>query len=68
MHGETLLLAPAAKRARDAHALLDRIKDYSQAPDLPRNLHMAWLMLNKSVAHAHTYDARLIPSEPLSAI
>eukprot|EP00973_Karenia_brevis_P091762 12409013-Karenia_brevis.AAC.1 len=29
---------------------------------------MAWMLLSKSVAHVHTYDARLIPRETLSAV
>ena len=41
------------------------VQSFAQAQEDQESLHMAWVLLSKSMAHAIDYDARLCPSGAL---
>ena len=58
----SIALEPA--KVRLAH----RIRDFTVAHPVPETAQVAWMLLAKYVAHALSYDARLVPSSALTAL
>ena len=54
-------LGPARARADRAIALAGRVRDFVVAAPTPCTAHLAWHLASKCVAHALSYDARLVP-------
>ena len=61
-------LGPARARADRAVALAGRIRDMVVAAPTPNAVNLAWHLASKCVAHALSYDARLVPSGDLRVL
>ena len=58
----SIALELARARAERAARLANRIRDFTVAHPVPETTQVAWMLLAKCVAHALSYDARLVPS------
>ena len=58
----------ATLRATAAVAFAERIHQLAVAQPTTTTSHLAWFLTSKSVAHALSYDARLVPSTVLNVV
>ena len=53
------------QRAKRAHDLVHRIKDFIHESYCPKSTQMAWMVLSRAAGSALSYDDRLVPSKVL---
>ncbi len=61
-------LHSANARANAALTFAERIYQFAVAQPTTKSLHLAWFLVSKSVSHALSYDARLVPSQVLGCV